>query len=87
MRDLTKGNPMKQILLFMLPILIGNVLQLTYSLVDTRVVGSVLGDTALAAVGATTSLSTLVIGFLQSDPDGTQHRVFAPNIRCAAYWQ
>ena len=41
MRDLTKGNPMKQILLFMMPILIGNVLQLTYSLVDTRVVGSV----------------------------------------------
>ena len=70
MRDLTKGNPMKQILLFMLPILIGNVLQLTYSLVDTRVVGSVLGDTALAAVGATTSLSTLVIGFLQGLTNG-----------------
>lgn len=70
MRDLTKGNPMKQILLFMMPILIGNVLQLTYSLVDTRVVGSVLGDTALAAVGATTSLSTLVIGFLQGLTNG-----------------
>ena len=61
---------MKQILLFMMPILIGNVLQLTYSLVDTRVVGSVLGDTALAAVGATTSLSTLVIGFLQGLTNG-----------------
>ena len=61
---------MKQILLVMMPILIGNVLQLTYSLVDTRVVGSVLGDTALAAVGATTSLSTLVIGFLQGLTNG-----------------
>ena len=70
MRDLTKGRPMQQILFFMLPILIGNILQLTYSLVDTRVVGSVLGDTALAAVGATTSLSTMVIGFLQGLTNG-----------------
>ncbi len=70
MRDLTKGKPMQQILLFMLPILIGNVLQLTYSLVDTRIVGSFLGDSALAAVGATTSLSTLVIGFLQGLTNG-----------------
>ena len=70
MRDLTTGKPIKQILYFMLPILIGNILQLTYSLVDTRVVGSVLGDTALAAVGATTSLSSLVIGFLQGLTNG-----------------
>ncbi|MCI7131805.1 MAG: MATE family efflux transporter [Lachnospiraceae bacterium] len=70
MRDLTTGKPMKQIILFMLPILIGNILQLTYSLVDTRVVGSVLGDTALAAVGATTSLSSMVIGFLQGLTNG-----------------
>ena len=70
MRDLTTGKPVKQILCFMLPILIGNILQLTYSLVDTRIVGSVLGDTALAAVGATTSLSTLVIGFLQGLTNG-----------------
>lgn len=70
MRDLTTGRPMKQILLFLLPILAGNILQLTYSLVDTRIVGSVLGDTALAAVGATTSLSTLVIGFLQGLTNG-----------------
>lgn len=70
MRDLTMGRPMKQILLFTLPILIGSILQLTYSLVDTRVVGSVLGDTALAAVGATTSLSTLVVGFLQGLTNG-----------------
>ena len=70
MRDLTTGRPIKQILFFMLPILIGNILQLTYSLVDTRVVGSVLGGNALAAVGATTSLSTMVIGFLQGLTNG-----------------
>ena len=70
MRDLTTGRPMKQILLFMLPIAIGDILQLTYSLVDTRIVGSALGDFALAAVGATTSLSILVIGFLQGLTNG-----------------
>lgn len=70
MRDLTKGRPVKMILLFTLPILIGCILQLTYSLVDTRIVGSVLGDTALAAVGATTSLSHLVLTFLQGLTNG-----------------
>ncbi|MDD6039314.1 MAG: MATE family efflux transporter [bacterium] len=70
MRDLTTGKPGKAILLFTLPILIGCILQLTYSLADTRIVGSLLGDTALAAVGATTSLATMIIGFLQGITNG-----------------
>ena len=70
MRDLTKGKPMKLIVMFALPLLIGYVLQLFYSLVDTRIVGSVLGETALAAVGATTSLSSMVVGFLQGLTNG-----------------
>ncbi len=64
MKDLTKGKPSKLILAFALPIFLGNLLQLTYSLVDTRIVGSFLGDDALAAVGATTTLSNLIVGFL-----------------------
>ena len=64
MKDLTKGNPSILILTFALPIFLGNLLQLTYSLVDTRIVGSFLGEDALAAVGATTTLSNLIIGFL-----------------------
>ena len=44
--------------------ILGNLLQLTYSLVDTRIVGSFLGEDALAAVGATSTLSGLIIGFL-----------------------
>lgn len=64
MKDLTKGKPSILILGFALPIFFGNLLQLTYSLVDTRVVGSFLGEDALAAVGSTTTLSNLIVGFL-----------------------
>ena len=64
MKDLTKGKPSRLILAFALPIFLANLLQLTYSLVDTRIVGSFLGEEALAAVGATRSLRNLVIGFL-----------------------
>ena len=64
MRDLTKGSPGKIMLQFALPVAAGNLFQLFYSLADTRVVGSTLGESALAAVGATTSISTLFIGFL-----------------------
>lgn len=64
MKDLTKGKPSILILTFALPIFLGNLLQLTYSLIDTRIVGSFLGEDALAAVGATTTLSNLIIGFL-----------------------
>ena len=64
MKDLTKGKPSTLILAFALPIFLGNLLQLTYSVTDTRIVGSFLGEDALAAVGATTTLSNLIIGFL-----------------------
>lgn len=64
MKDLTKGNTLKVIFNFMIPLFVGNVFQLFYSLVDTRIVGSTLGTEALAAVGATTTLNTLVVGFL-----------------------
>ena len=57
MKDLTKGKPSTLILAFALPIFFANLLQLTYSLVDTRIVGTFLGEDALAAVGATTTLS------------------------------
>ena len=64
MRDLTKGNPIKLMLLFALPVFLGNVFQLFYSLADTAIVGDLLGKDALAAVGATSSMSNLIIGFL-----------------------
>ena len=64
MKNLTKGNPLKVILLFAIPIYIGQQFQLLYSLVDTRIIGSILGETSLAAVGATASLSDMLIEFL-----------------------
>ena len=64
MKDLTKGKPSVLILTFALPIFLANLLQLTYSLVDTRIVGTYLGESALAAVGATTTLSNLIVQFL-----------------------
>ena len=64
MKDLTKGKPSVLVFTFAVPIFLGNLLQLTYSLADTRIVGSFLGGNALAAVGATSTLSGLIIGFL-----------------------
>ena len=63
-KTLTEGTPWKQILLFSIPIFWGNIFQLLYSLVDTKIVGSTLGTQALAAVGSVSTLHTLVTGFL-----------------------
>ena len=63
-KTLTEGMPWKQIMLFSIPIFWGNVFQLLYSLVDTKIVGSTLGTEALAAVGSVSTLHTLMTGFL-----------------------
>ena len=62
--NLTKGKISTLILGFAIPVFLGNLLQLTYSLADTRIVGSFLGERSLAAVGATTTISNLIVGFL-----------------------
>ncbi len=51
--DMTKGNPLKLILLFSVPLLIGNIFQQLYNIADIVIVGRTLGMNALAAVGAT----------------------------------
>lgn len=61
--ELTKGNIIKGILLFALPIYIGQLFSMLYGIIDTRIVGSVLGETSLASVSATSSLSELIIEF------------------------
>lgn len=70
MKKLTEGKPIKVILLYTIPLLIGQIFQLFYSLVDTRIVGQILGEEALAAVGATTSLSDLFVFFLFGTTNG-----------------
>ena len=64
MMDMTKGNPAKLILAFTIPILIGNLFQQFYSMVDTAIVGQFVGVGALAAVGATGGVIFLVQGFV-----------------------
>ncbi|GKX66663.1 MATE family efflux transporter [Inconstantimicrobium mannanitabidum] len=63
MKDLTKGSPIKLIIAFAIPILIGNIFQQLYNLIDTVIVGQTLSVKALAAVGATAPIVSLIIGF------------------------
>lgn len=62
-RDMTEGKPLGLIFRFCIPLLLGNLFQQFYSMVDSVVVGQFVGKQALAAVGATGSFSFLVIGF------------------------
>ena len=62
-KDLTKGSPMRLLLSFGIPILFGFLFQQLYNVVDTAIVGQTLGGNALAAVGSTSSISCLVVGF------------------------
>ena len=64
LRDMTSGSPMKLILGFMLPLLLGMLFQQLYNMVDTIIVGRFLGVDALAGVGSTGSINFLVIGFV-----------------------
>ena len=62
-QDMSTGNPLSLILFFSLPLLIGNIFQQVYSMVDTMVVGHTLGDQGIAAIGATTTLYQLSVNF------------------------
>ncbi|MGT2911251.1 MATE family efflux transporter [Streptococcus cameli] len=70
MQDLTQGKPIKVILQFTIPLLIGSFFQLTYNFADAMIVGHTLGQTAFASVGATGSIVFLVIGFSQGLTSG-----------------
>ena len=62
-KSMTTGNPVKLILGFSLPLLLGSLLQQAYNLIDATIVGRVLGADALGAVGASSSVQFLVLGF------------------------
>ncbi len=70
-RDMTSGKPLRLITSFSLPLIIGNVFQQMYSMVDTIIVGKFLGNAALAAVGATGSITFLIIGFINGVAEGS----------------
>ena len=59
--DMTVGEPWKRIVIFTMPMLIGNIAQQLYSTVDSIVVGKYVGDNALAAVGSATPILNLLL--------------------------
>ncbi len=59
--NMTEGNPVRIIMTFAVPLLIGNIFQQIYSLVDTMIAGHFLGDRAIAAIGATSVLYSLLM--------------------------
>ena len=62
-KEMTEGRIFPQLFYFTLPLLMGNLLQQTYSLVDAAIVGKFLGIDSLAAVGASSSVVFLILGF------------------------
>lgn len=61
--DMTVGSPLRQITKFALPLILGYILQQMYLVIDAVIVGRWIGVEALAAVGASTSITFLVMGF------------------------
>ena len=61
--DMTQGKPLKLLLTFALPLFLGNILQQFYNLADTSIAGHLLGDAALAQIGATSALYSLLTNF------------------------
>ena len=68
--SMVKGNPVKLMLSFAFPLLIGNLLQQTYNIIDAAIVGQALGPEALASVGASSSVQFLVLGFCMGSCTG-----------------
>lgn len=62
-RDMTQGSIVKQLILFSLPLMLGNVFQMLYNTVDSVVVGNFVGTQALAAVGSTTMIVNIMVFF------------------------
>lgn len=61
--DMTTGSPARGILHFALPLVLGYILQQMYQVIDAAIVGRWIGVNALAAVGASSSINFLVMGF------------------------
>lgn len=69
-RDMTSGSIVKQVILFSLPLMLGNVFQMLYNTVDSIVVGNFVGTQALAAVGATTMIVNMMVFFFNGFSTG-----------------
>ncbi|MCR4643953.1 MAG: MATE family efflux transporter [Oscillospiraceae bacterium] len=61
--NMAEGNILRNLIYFAIPVLIGNIFQQLYNVADTAIIGNILGDSALAAVGASAPIYGLLIGF------------------------
>lgn len=69
-RDMTEGSIAKQVILFALPLMLGNIFQMLYNTVDSIVVGNFVGKQALAAVGSTTMIVNMMVFFFNGFSTG-----------------
>ncbi|OON95889.1 MAG: MATE family efflux transporter [Candidatus Epulonipiscioides saccharophilum] len=87
--DMTKGNPLKLLLLFSVPLIIGNIFQQIYAIVDTIIVGKFVGSLALAGVGTTGSMffliNSLIIGMSSGFSVLVSQRFGAKDIKGVKY--
>lgn len=74
-KDMTQGAPIVLILTFALPLMVGNIFQQLYTVVDTMVVGQVLGVSALASLGATDWTNWMMLGIIQGFTQGFSIRI------------
>ena len=69
-RDMTEGSIVKQVILFAMPLMLGNIFQMLYNTVDSIVVGNFVGKQALAAVGSTTMIVNMMVFFFNGFSTG-----------------
>ncbi|MGN0691992.1 MAG: MATE family efflux transporter [Oscillospiraceae bacterium] len=70
MREMTSGKPAGILFSFAVPIILGSLFQQLYSMIDTIIVGRTIGVEAIAALGATSYISNLIIGFMTGLTNG-----------------
>lgn len=90
-KEMTSGRPLPLILNFSVPLLLGNMLQQTYSIVDAAIVGQCLGINALASVGASGSVIFSFSGFAMAVAAALPSRwrkslARATTGRCGGWW-
>lgn len=78
--DLTVGDPFRSLLKFAIPVILGNLFQLFYTLADTMIVGKTLGAQSLAAVGSTSIIIYFV--FCLSTVYRWLRHLSGPTLRC-----
>lgn len=75
MKNMTIGKPIKLIFLFAMPLMLGNILQQLYTMVDTMIVGQFLGVNALASLGAADWINWAILGIVMGFTQGFSIRI------------